>query len=161
MVSEGWKKKIPPHPPLVAGATAATFYESTAVKLKCLFFLLCPFVHFGAFLPRLGVLRFFTQPQKYCDSPCPHSPPALSSRCLEKRSRALQGCNPTRNIQVDGAERASGSGGLKRRGRLLATLGHRSHASKTQPPLLSSLTGQSCPPDHRIFVGATIESPRL
>src|SRR5579863_4073248 len=135
--SPAWQEKQKPSTPHLR-RSAATFYESTAVKFKQLFssFLLLAAV--GAFLSRLGLLPPQDTPATFLGQSLPTFQPRAILHYLEKRSRALQGCNPARNIQADGAERAPV--GPTRRGCLLVTLGRQRHASKTQPPQLALAT---------------------
>ena len=59
----------------------------------------------------------------------------LHCKSPEKRTRALQGCNPTRNIRADGAPMApSAPAGAQRRGRLLQPLDAGAMPPKTQLP---------------------------
>jgi hypothetical protein len=57
---------------------------------------------------------------------------------LEKRSQALQGCNLTRNIQVDGAPRVHPPGGFVLPGFFCPTFGHRSPCLENPPAKLQA-----------------------
>ena len=57
----------------------------------------------------------------------------LYSRCLEKRSRALQACNLTRNIQADGVPMVHWVPGEGLLQGSFFTIGHRSYASENAP----------------------------
>src|SRR5262249_16649496 len=57
----------------------------------------------------------------------------LYSRCLEKRSQALQACNLTRNIQADGVPMVHRAPGESLLLGSFFTIGHRRYASENAP----------------------------